>query len=49
MKTAKRGAWLGLWYGVAQDVVRVLSGERVFYMDPFIRVLLRDGREGDGL
>ncbi|KAF3130423.1 hypothetical protein TWF703_008220 [Orbilia oligospora] len=42
----KKGLWYGFVYGVAQDVMLAMRGERVFWIDPFVTILVRDG---DGL
>ncbi|KAK6496894.1 hypothetical protein TWF481_001874 [Arthrobotrys musiformis] len=33
----KKGLWYGFVYGVAQDVMLAMRGERVFWIDPFVR------------
>ncbi|KAF3307910.1 hypothetical protein TWF173_002104 [Orbilia oligospora] len=32
----KKGLWYGFVYGVAQDVMLAMRGERVFWIDPFV-------------
>ncbi|KAF3932815.1 hypothetical protein ABW19_dt0208584 [Dactylella cylindrospora] len=50
--TVKKGLWYGFLYGVAQDVMLSLRGERIFWIDPFIgrirREVRRDEEEAKG-
>ncbi|KAK6340135.1 hypothetical protein TWF730_001906 [Orbilia blumenaviensis] len=48
----KKGVWYGFIYGIGQDVMLAMKGERVFWIEPFLRrgreVVMR-GREARGV